>query len=123
MDSMSDLFEYNRIWSMYTIVYFIATMVGAILFVQYREMGRRILEIVCWVGILNACVDSVASYLLWKNMESMMSGLVGGIGMSLGQLNPLGLGAIVGGFLLWVIPSIAILRYLRKPDLKALMKQ
>jgi len=121
-DAMSALFQYNRIWTLYTILYFAVTLAGAVLFVQYRSLGRKILESVCWVGLLNAVIDSVAGYVFWTEMETMISGLAGGIGMPLRQLNPLGLGTIVLGFLLWVIPSVGMIAYLRRPSLKALMK-
>ena len=122
MVTMSGLFEYNRVWSVYTILYFAVTLAGAILFVQFRARGRRILEVLCWVGLLNAVIDSIAGYVFWKDMEAMISGFAGGIGMPLAQLNPLGLGAVILGFFLWTIPSIGMIIYLRRPSLKALMK-
>ena len=121
LDSMADMFEYNRIWSFYSIVYFVGTLIGGIQFVRFRESGRRILEIACWVGMLNACVDTTASYMFWKEMETAMSVVVGGMGGALSQMNPLGLGAIIVGFFIWVIPSIGIIMYLRRPMLRALM--
>jgi hypothetical protein len=101
LSSMMDMFEYNRIWSVYSIVYFLVTLAGGILFVRFREMGRKILEIACWVGMLNACVDTTVSYTFWKEMESAMNAVVGGmgVGLPLQQINPLGLGAIIVGFL------------------------
>ncbi|HET9130953.1 MAG TPA: hypothetical protein VFO86_08400 [Terriglobia bacterium] len=116
-----DMFEYNRIWSVYSIVYFLATFAGAILFVRFKETGRRILEITCWVGMLNACVDTVMTWSYWKAMENSMHTLVGGMAGSMIQMDSLGLGTIIFGFLIWVIPSIGILVYLRRPSLKALM--
>jgi hypothetical protein len=121
LGTMTDMFEYNRIWSIYSIFYFLCTLVGGILFVRLREIGRKILEIACWVGLLNACVDTTISYLFWKEMEAAMHAFVGSMGMSLSQMNPLGIGAIALGFLIWVIPSIGIIVYLRKPSLRALM--
>jgi hypothetical protein len=118
---MMDMFEYNRIWSIYSICYFLCTLVGGILFVRLREIGRKILEIACWVGLLNACVDTTTSYLFWKEMEASMHAFVGGLGMSLSQMNPLGIGAIVLGFFIWVIPSIGIIVYLQKPSLRNVM--
>lgn len=118
---MTDMFAYNRIWSMYSICYFIVTLVGGIRFVRFREIGRRILEIACWVGILNACVDTAVSYSFWKDMEAAMTTMVGGMGMALDQLNPLGIGAIIAGFFIWVIPSVGIIYYLRRPSTRALM--
>ena len=122
MGPMMDMFEYNRIWSIYSIVYFIVTLVGGILFVRFKEVGRKILEVACWVGILNAFIDTAISYSFWKQMEAAVTATVGGMGMSLDQLNPLGLGAIIVGFFIWVIPSSGIIIYLRRPSLRALMR-
>jgi hypothetical protein len=52
-------------------------------------------------------------------MNSAVGGM--GMGMSLQQLNPLGLGAIIVGFFIWIIPSVGIAVYLRRPSLRALM--
>jgi hypothetical protein len=121
MGPMMDMFEYNRIWSIYSICYFLVTLVGGILFVRFRETGRKILEIACWVGILNAFIDTAVTYSFWKQMEIAVASTVGEMGMSLNQLNPLGLGAIIAGFFLWVIPSVGIIVYLRRPSLRVLM--
>jgi hypothetical protein len=121
LGSMADLFEYNRIWSFYSIIYFLATLAGGIQFIRFRESGRKILEILCWIGMLNACIDTTVTYLFWKEMEVAVNAMAGGMGMSLQQLNPLGLGAIIVGFFIWVIPSIGIIVYLRRPSLRALM--
>ena len=121
LSSLKDLFEYNRIWSIYSILYFLVTLFGGIQFVRLKEIGRRVLEIASWVGIVNACIDTTVSYLFWNDMEAAMRMTEGSIGLSLQQLNPLGFGAIVVGFFVWVIPSIGIIVYLRRPSLKSLM--
>jgi len=121
LDPMKDMFAYDRIWSYYSICYFLVTLGAAIQFVRLREIGRRILEIACWVGMLNACVDTIVSYGFWKQMEALMGTLSGGVGLPLNQLNPLGLGSIIVGFFLWIIPSVGILVFLRRPALRAFM--
>jgi hypothetical protein len=123
LDTMTKMFEYNRIWSIYSVFYFFGTLIGGIQFVRLREIGRRILLMASWVGIINACIDTTMSYIFWKDMETTMSSIVGGMGMSLQQLNPLGLGAIIVGFFVWVIPSIGIIVYLRRPSLRTQMIQ
>ncbi len=123
LGAMMDMFEYNRIWSIYSICYFLGTLIGGIQFVRFRESGRRILEIACWIGLLNACVDTAMSFNFWKEMENVMGTVVGGMGLPLNQLNPLGIGAIVVGFFIWVIPSLGIIFYLRRPSLRVLMIQ
>jgi hypothetical protein len=123
MESMTPLFQYNRIWSFYTILYFLNVLAGAIQFVRFQEIGRKILEIACWVGMVNACVDSLLSYILWKNMQAALSTVMGTMGMSLGYINPLGMTTIILGFFLWIIPSIGMILYLRSPKIKANMKK
>lgn len=118
---MMEMLAYNRVWSIYSIAYFLVTLTGGILFIRLRESGRKILEIACWVGILNACVDTAVTYSFWKDMESAMTTMVGDMGMALNQLNPLGIGTIIAGFFIWVIPSIGIIVYLRRPSLRVLM--
>jgi hypothetical protein len=81
-----------------------------------------LLEIACWVGIVNACIDTCISYMLMKQMQKAVSAVIGTMGVSLGNLNPLGIAAIILGFFLWIIPTIVLIVYLRKPELKAFMK-
>ena len=122
MDAMMDLFLYSRIWSVYTILYFSFVFVGAIYFVRFHAVGRKILEIACWVGMGNACIDSYVSFHLWKQMESALSNVTGLMGVGLANLNPLGMATILFGFFLWIIPTFGMVVYLRRPTLKALMK-
>ena len=122
MDTLTDIFQYSRIWSVYTILYFLFVFVGSIQFIRFQAIGRMILEIACWVGMVNACIDTFLSYILWKNMQTALSSVTGTMGIGLGNLNPLGMVTIVLGFFLWIIPTIGMVVYLRKPGLKALMK-
>jgi len=122
MDAMTDIFQYNRIWSVYTIMYFWFVLFGSIQFIRFQGVGRTVLEIACWIGMMNACIDSFLSYMLWKNMRTALSAVTGTMGMGLGNLNPLGMTTIILGFFLWIIPTIGMIVYLRKPGLKALMK-
>jgi hypothetical protein len=122
MDAMTDIFQYSRIWSVYTILYFLFVFAGSIQFIRFTAIGRLILEIACWVGIGNACIDASLSYMLWKQMQAALSNVTGMMGMGLGNLNPLGMFTIISGFFLWIIPTIGMIIYLRKPALKALMK-
>jgi hypothetical protein len=122
MESLTELFQYNLLWSIYTILYFFVVLTGAIQFVRLHAIGRKILEIACWVGMVNACVDSLLSYILWKNMQAALSNVMGTIGTSLGYINPLGTITIILGFFLWIIPSIGMILYLRSSKIKAIMK-
>ena len=123
IESMTQMIQYNRIWSIYTIMYFIFIFVGAIQFIRCQSIGRTILEIACWIGMINACVDSLLSYILWENMQAALSSVMGTMGMSLGYINPLGMITIILGFFLWIIPSIGMILYLRSPKIKANMKK
>ena len=109
MDAMMDMFQYSRIWSVYMILYFWFVFFGSIQFIRFQVVGRMILEIACWIGILNACIDSFLSYILWKNMQSALSAVTGTMGMGLGNLNPLGIITIILGFFLWIIPTIGMI--------------
>ena len=120
IDSMIDLFQYSRLWSIYTIFYFIFVLIGAIQFVSFRAIGRTILEVACWIGIVNACADSLLSYMLMKKMQTAMSSIMGNMGI--GNTDLLGMAAIIIGFFLWIIPSIGMIVYLRRQKLRMLMK-
>ena len=122
MEAMTNMVHYSRWWSMYSICYFLFVFAGSIFFIRLQEIGRKILEIACWIGMINACIDSFLSYMLWKNMRTALSAVTGTMGMGLGNLNPLGMTTIILGFFLWIIPTIGMIVYLRKPGLKALMK-
>ena len=122
MDALSDFNQYSRMWSVYTIIYFWFVFFGSIQFIRFQAIGRLMLEIACWVGMVNACVDSFLSYLLWRQMQTALSNVTGTLGIGLGNLNPIGLATIFLGFFLWIIPTIGMILYLRKPGLKMLMK-
>ena len=97
-DAIAEMFQYSRIWSIYTILYFLFVFFGSIQFIRFQAIGRMILEIACWVGIMNACIDTFISYMLWKQMQTTLSTATGTIGMGLGNLNPLGTATIILGF-------------------------
>jgi hypothetical protein len=122
MEAMADMFLYNRIWSVYTILYFTFVFIGSIQFIRCQAIGRMILEIACWIGIVNAFIDSFLSYMLLKQMQAALSSVTGTMGMGLGSLNSLGKVTIILGFFLWIIPTIGMIVYLQKPALKELMK-
>ncbi len=122
METVTEVMQYDRIWSVYTILYFWFVFFGSIQFLRFRSTGRMILEIACWIGMVNACIDSILSYVLWKQMQTALSSVTGAFGMGLESLNPLGSAAIILSFFMWIIPTLGMVFYLRKPTLKALMK-
>jgi hypothetical protein len=117
-----EMFQYDRLWSIYSLVYFLLVLTGSIEFLRFKVIGRVILEIACWVGMLNACIDTLRSYYLWKQMQAVLSSVSALLGSSAGAFFPLGTATIVLGFLLWTVPTGGMLVYLRKPALRALMK-
>ncbi len=122
MESMKNLLRYNLLWSIYSVIYFTVVLGGAIQFVRFHAIGRKILEIACWIGIVNACIDTLISYIFWKKMQAALSAVMGTMGISPGQINPLGIITIFVGFFLWVIPCVGMILYLRNPRIKAAME-
>jgi|WetSurMetagenome_2_1015567.scaffolds.fasta_scaffold47298_1 hypothetical protein len=122
MESMTHMIQYNRIWSIYTIFYFVFIFIGAIQFIRCQLIGRTILEIACWFGMVNACINSLLSYILWNNMQSTLSSAMGAMGMNLGYINPLGMITFILGFFLWVIPCIGMIIYLRSRRIRSIME-
>jgi len=120
--SFLEMFQYIRAWSLYTILYFAVVLWGAIQFVRFHAIGRTILEFVGWVGLLNACVDTVLSYMIWKNMQAMLSAVAGPMGMGGVGLGPLGMATIIAGFFFWIVTASGMIVYLRKPKLRELMR-
>ena len=119
MKKVMDLYSYSRFWTWYGIVFFGFALVAGIQFVRLRAWGRKALEIVCWVGIFNAFVDTTLSFLIWKNMQDTLSMVMRGTGGSqYSFINPLGFFMIVLGFFLWIIPSVGMVIYLRRPVIR-----
>jgi hypothetical protein len=116
---VTDLYSYSRVWTWYGILFFAFTLVAGFQFVRLRAWGRKALEIVCWVGILNAVTDTTLSWLIWKNMQDTLSMIMRGAGGSQYTfVNPLGFFMIVLGFFMWIIPSVGMIVYLRRPAIR-----
>jgi hypothetical protein len=119
MKKVMDLYSYSRVWTCYGILFFGFALFAGIQFVRLRAWGRKALEIVCWVGMFNAFVDTALSFVIWKNMQDTLSMVMRGAGGSqYSFINPLGFFTIVLGFFLWVIPSIGMVIYLRRPVIR-----
>ena len=118
---MLEIAAYARIWSIYSIFYFLLVITGAILFIQFRSLGRRILEICCWIGLFNALVDTLLGYFTWKSTEDTLSSLLGSSAMRGYDLNPIGIATMVFGVVLWILPSVGMLAFLRRSDVKDIM--
>ncbi len=106
--------HYDRAWSVYAIVYFAFTLTASVLFLRDHPRGRRLLAIACWVGIANGIADTTVSMMLWNRMEQALTSLVGPMSVRFLSWNPFGLVLILAGFILWLIPTVALLVYLRR---------
>jgi hypothetical protein len=105
------------------ILYFCGVLIGAVQFIRFQEIGRKILEIACWIGLINACLDSILSYIQLKNLQAAFTAAIKSMEGGLGNLILFGMIPIILGFFLWIIPSIGMIVYFRRSELKALMKK
>ena len=118
MKKVVDLYRYSRWWTAYGIFYFAFVLVAGVQFLRLQAWGRKALEIACWIALFNALVDTALSYLIWQNMQETLSMALKGLGGGqYSSINSLGLITIVVGFFLWIIPSAAMIVYLRRPQI------
>jgi hypothetical protein len=114
-----DLYSYSRVWTFYGIAFFGCALVAGYQFARLRAWGRKTLEILCWVGLINGLTDTALSFMMWKNLQDTLSMVMRGAGGSqYSFINPLGLFAIILSFFLWLIPSIGMIIYLRRPAIR-----
>jgi hypothetical protein len=119
MKKVMDLYRYSRWWTWYGILFFGFVVVAGVQFLRLRAWGRKALEAACWIGLLNGFIDTVLSYTLWQSSQESLSLVMRQLGGSqYSYLNPLGLLTIIVGFFLWIIPSVAMIVYLRRPKIK-----
>jgi hypothetical protein len=114
-----DLYRYSRMWTVYGIFYFLFVLVAGVQFLRLRAWGRTAMEAACWIGLLNAVVDTLLSYLMWQSMQETLSAVLRGLGGGqYSYLNPLRFFTIVAGFFLWVIPCGLMIVFLRRPKIR-----
>jgi hypothetical protein len=119
MRRVLDLYRYSHWWTWYGIFFFCFVLIAAVQFLRLKAWGRTAFEVACWIGLFNGVVDTALSYWIWKDVQESLSLVLRGLGGGqYSSINPLGLFAIVVGFLLWIIPSIGIIVYLRKPAIR-----
>ena len=119
MKKVMELYSYSRWMTWYEICFFLFALVGGVQFLRLRAWGRSALEAVCWLGLLNACLDTLLSYLIWENMRDSLSMVLGAVGGGqYSYMNPVGFFTIALGFFLWVIPSLGMIIYLRRPVIR-----
>jgi hypothetical protein len=99
MKKVTDLYRYSRIWTAYGIFYFMFVLFAGIQFLRLRAWGRTAMEAACWIGLLNAIVDTLLSYTTWHNMQEMLSAVLRDLGGGqYSYLNPIGFFTIIAGF-------------------------
>jgi hypothetical protein len=122
MKRVIELYRYSRWWTVYGVLFFGFVLVAGVQFLRLRAWGRKALEIACWVGLFNAVVDAGLSYVLWKNMQEAFSMALRGLGGGGNSyVDSLGLITIVVGFILWVLPSVGMIIYLRRPIIRQIV--
>ena len=122
-DSMRDVLElskYSRWWNIYGILFFVFLLISGIQFARCRAWGRAALEIACWIGLINAVVETSLSYLIWKRTQDAMGDVLRNLGGGqYGSFDQIGVVSIVLGFLFWVAPCVGMIIYLRAPKIRA----
>lgn len=120
--SFDRLIAFNRILAGAELLYFLVVAMATVGLLRFREWGRKTLETCCWVGLGLGAGESVLSYAIWREMQLSLEGLLRSIGAGQHSITtPLGTAAILLGLLLWVVPTVGIGLYLRRPGIRALM--
>jgi hypothetical protein len=121
---MLELYTYSRWWTWYGIAYFAFALVAGVQFVRLRSWGRTALEVACWIGLMNAVIDTFLSYEIWSRAQEAFNVVLHSMGgVHSTYLNPLGFFTIVLGFILWVIPAIGLILYLRKSVIRQIVSR
>lgn len=124
LKSMLDLYAYRRWWTWYGILFFAFALAGGVQFYRRRAWGRSALEIVCWIGLINAFVDTYLSYEIWSRAQETFNVVLRSVGGGHSTyLNPLGFFTIVLGCILWFVPAVGIIIYLRRPAIREAMSR
>lgn len=121
LQAVLDVYELGRYWMMFTTLFFVFVLVAALQFLRLRSWGRQALEAACWIGIMGGVVDAVFSYSSWNAMRIAMSDLMGQYGGGLAGAQQLGVVSILLGFLLWGIPCVALMVFVRSAAAKQAM--
>ena len=120
--SLLDLYEYSRYTSYFNIFYFAAILVASVMFIQLRRLGRTILEIAAWVGLVDGLIEAIVGYLIMQRLQASMAAMMSGIGAGGYSFQlPVGLAATIFGLALWFIPSVSCLVYLRRRAVREIM--
>ena len=118
LHAVLEVYQYSRYWLLYGIVFFSFVLIAALQFLRLKAWGRRTLEALCWIGLLNAFADSAFSYYSWIVTRDAMGDVMGRHGSGLSGMDQLGILAIALGFILWVIPCLGLLVFLRRSSVR-----
>lgn len=113
-----DLNRYTQYWLIYGVVYFSFVLVAALQFLRLKAWGRKALESACWIGIINGLADTAFSYYSWNAMKSAMGDLIGQYGGGMSGVHQLGLAAMFVGLVLWIVPCVGLIIFVRRPSVK-----
>lgn len=114
-----ELYRYTWWWTLYGILYFAFVLVAGIQFVQLKAWGRKALEVACWVGFVNALIDTTLGYLIWSKTQEAFSEVLRGLGGNqYSFINQAGLASIFVGLVLWVVPCGGLIVFLKKQSVR-----
>ena len=113
-----EVYQYGRYWLLYGILFFSFVLIAALQFLRLKAWGRRTLETLCWIGLLNAFADSAFSYYSWIVTRNAMGDVMGHSGSGLSGMDQIGILAIALGFVLWVVPCLGLLVFLRRSSVR-----
>jgi hypothetical protein len=113
LDSLISLARYGWYWNWYLLVFFLFLLYASLRFVRFTSPGRKLFEAACWVGLGTGVVDALISYALWNRTQESMHQLIAPYGVNADGLQQLGTLSIAASLLLWIVPCVGLLVYLR----------
>lgn len=122
MQTVLEFYAYSRWWTWYGILFFLFVLVAGGQFVRLKASGRLMLEIACWIGLFNAAVDTFLSYKIWASTQETLSMALRSMGGGhSAYLDPVGFFLIILGLFIWIIPSVGLIFYLRRPIIRQIV--
>jgi len=120
--SLLDLYAYSRYASAFNVIYFTFVLVASIMFLQLRRSGRLLLEIAAWFGLVDGMVESILGYLIMEQLQTSMAAMMRGVGAGGYSLQlSLGPAATIFGLIVWLIPSVGCIIFLRRRSIREIM--
>ncbi|MFH0990622.1 MAG: hypothetical protein V1799_11470 [bacterium] len=118
-NEISEYYRYSHWLSYVKLLFFLTTGISAAFFLRYDERGRRGLEIACWIGLLLGGIETSISVAIWRSTKALLQPLLSLYG-SAGSLmvSQAGTASIIFGTVLWIVPSVFIILYLRQSKIR-----